>query len=260
MSKIKRKWALVTGASSGLGVDFATILAEHGCNVVLVARREDRLKALADTLKDRHKIETRVIAMDLGTSTAARELYEKTKAEGLEIDVLINNAGFGIHADFMETEWERTAQMLQLNLTTLTELTYLYTKDMLARDFGFNLLVSSIGGFQPTPSYAAYAATKSYVLDFGEALAHELRDTNVGVTVLAPGGTRTEFMEVAGQEIAGIVNLAMMESRRCASIGIKAMLKKKPSVVPGLLNKIATFSVRLAPRRVVPAIAGFVMK
>lgn len=256
MSKLKDKWALVTGASSGLGVDFATILAEQGCNVVLVARREDRLKTLASELESKHGIKARVITSDLGRRESARELYNKIKAEKLEIDVLINNAGFGVHGDFMDTPWERTEQMLQLDLMTLTDLTRLFTADMQARKFGYVLLISSIAAYQPTPTYAVYAAIKAYVLHFGEALSWELRKSGVGVTVLSPGATATEFMDVAGQPDTLLLKLTIMKSRKCAEIGIKAMLKKRQSVVPGILNKMAALGIRGVPRFLQPAISG----
>lgn len=255
MSVLKGKTALVTGASSGLGFDFATILAEQGCNVVLVARREDRLHALADTLRQTHGVQTHVIAMSLSQLGAPQELYDRVRALGLSIDVLINNAAFGVHAPFASVPWERQQELLMLDVVALVHLTKLYLRDMLARDAGYILQVSSIAGYQSTPSYSTYAAAKSFVLRFGEALNYELRHSNVKVSVLSPGATETEFLAVAGQRRTPFLRLSIMGSRPVAEIGIDAMLRGQPSKVAGLLNAVNTWCLRFVPRRLQAALA-----
>ena len=254
------KWALVTGASSGLGADFARELASRGANLVLVARREERLQQVAAELVDEYSVEARVLTADLAAERAAEALYEQVSALGIQVDVLINNAGFGVYGHFVEEDWHEQRAMINLNVETLTGLTRLFSREMASRGFGCVLLVASTGAYQPTPHYAAYAASKSYVLSFGEALNFELKDSPVNVTVLSPGVTRTEFHDVSGQGRDNLyVRLTTMESERVARIGIEAMLKGKPSVVPGFLNKITAWFAQRAPRRMATAAAAWMM-
>jgi uncharacterized protein len=260
MSILKGKTALVTGASSGLGVDFATILAERGCNVVLVARREDRLRKLADELATRHGVKTHVIATSLAPLGSAQALHDRIRGLGLEVDVLVNNAGFGVHGPFTEIPWEREEEMLLLDIVALVHLTKLFVRDMVARKFGYVLQVSSIGAYQPSPTYATYSAAKAFVLSFGEALSYELRATNVKVSVLSPGVTETEFLEVAGQKRTLYQRMSMMPSRPVAEIGIDAMLRGKPSKVAGLMNALTAWSLRFMPRRAQAAMASAAMQ
>jgi short-subunit dehydrogenase len=260
MSVLLGKTALVTGASSGLGVDFATILAERGCNVVLVARREDRLRASADELSTKHGVQTHVIAMSLSELGAPQQLYDRIRALGLTIDVLINNAGFGVHGPFADVPWEREQEMLMLDIVALVHLTKLYVRDMLARDSGYILQVSSIGAYQSTPTYGTYSAAKSFVLSFGEALNYELRKSNVKVSVLSPGVTETEFLEVAGQKRTLFQRMSIMPSRPVAEIGIEAMLRGKPSKVAGVMNALTAWSLRFIPRRTQTAMANAAMQ
>lgn len=260
MSELKGRTALVTGASSGLGVDFATILAERGCNLVLVARREDRLRQLADQLGATHGIQAHVVGMSLSPLGAAQTLYDRIAALGLSIDVLINNAGFGVHGPFVDSRWEKDEEMLLLDVVALTHLTKLYVRDMLTRERGWVLQVSSIGAYQPSPTYAAYSAAKSYVLSFGEALSYELRGSNVKMTVLSPGVTETEFLAVAGQRRTLFQRMSIMPSRPVAEIGIEAMLRGTPSKVAGTMNALTTWSLRFVPRRLQAAMANVAMQ
>lgn len=259
MTDLRGKTALVTGASSGLGVDFATILAERGCHLVLVARREDRLRALANDLAQRHGVQAQAIAMDLAVPGAAQALYDRLAAQKVAIDVLINNAGFGVHGAFLEIPWEREDEMLRLDIVSLVHLTKLFVRDMVARNFGYVLQIASIGAYQPTPTYASYSAAKAFVLSFGEALGYELRHTNVKVSVLSPGVTATEFLAVAGQRHSLFQRLSMMQSRPVAEIGIDAMLRGRPSKVAGAMNALAAWSLRFVPRRLQAAMANFAM-
>ncbi len=254
------KTALVTGASSGLGADFACILAEYGCNVVLVARRADRLAEVQQKIATIRPVNTHVIAMDLSAMGATQALYDRTRELGLTVDVLVNNAGFGIHGNFVDIPWEREHAMLELDIVTLVHLTKLFVQDMVARAFGYVLLVSSIGAYQPSPTYATYSAAKSFVLYFGEALSYELRHTPVKVSVVSPGVTATEFLQVAGQKPTLYQRLLMMPSERVARLGIHALLKGKPSTVPGLLNALPVQLMRLTPRRTAAAIAEVMMR
>lgn len=256
----KQTYALVTGASSGLGVDFAEILAAEGYNIILTARRRERMEALKEELVAKYAVAVEVIEQDLATPTAADELYAKVQERGIVVDVLINNAGYGVYGRFTQIEWGTESKMMQLDMVTLVHLTKLFSKDMVARNTGYILLIASIGAYQPTPTYATYAAAKSFVLSFGEALNYELKNTNVNITVLSPGITATEFLKVSGQEATFYQRMAMMESRPVAEIGIRAMFRGKASIVPGFLNKLSAFSVRFIPRRWQAALAYVLMR
>jgi short-subunit dehydrogenase len=260
MSELNGKTALVTGASSGLGTDFATILAERHCDLVLVARREDRLQKLAGELRERHRVQVHVIALDLAPLGASQQLYDRVRALGVNVDVLVNNAGFGVYGPFVDVPWEREQEMLLLDVVALVHLTKLFVRDMVARNFGYVLQVSSIGAYQPSPTYGTYSAAKAFVLSFGEALSYELRKTNVKVSVLSPGVTETEFLEVAGQQRSLFQRLSIMKSRPVAEIGINAMLAGKPSKVAGAMNALTAWSLRFVPRRMQAAMANAAMQ
>ena len=193
---IRNKTALVTGASSGLGVDFARELAKEGANLILVARREERLKAVQAEIKQEFGVDVDVIPMDLTQPDAPQALYDRLKSGKKPVDVLVNNAGYGLFGMFTELPWEKQKQMLDLDVIALTHLTKLFVPDMVERKFGAVLQVASIAAYQPAPTYASYAGAKSYVLFFSEALDHELRGTGVNVTTVSPGVTATEFLKV----------------------------------------------------------------
>lgn len=249
------RWALVTGASGGLGADFARRLAMRGCNVILVARREDQLLSLGEELTRRYGTQVEIMTMDLTAPDAPQALYDRVQDAGLSVDVLINNAGYGLYGPFMEIPWEREHNMLELDIVTPVHLTKLFVPDMVKRGFGFVLLIASIGAYQPSPLYASYAAAKSFILNFGEALNYELRKTKVRCTVISPGITATEFLKVAGQRSSLYQRLTMMQSEDVARIGIEAMLKGRSSVVPGRLNAVTVWTNRLIPRRLSAAVA-----
>lgn len=254
------KWALVTGASSGLGADFARNLAGRGMNVVLVARRMERLEALAQELRTKHNVETRVIALDLAEPEAPERLYQQAKDLGLEIEALINNAGFGIYGRYIETPWQRLNEMLQVNITAVCHLTRLFAADMVARKSGYILFVASIGAYQPSPAYAAYSAAKSFILFWGEALNYELRPYGVKVTVLSPGVTRTDFLKVSGQQPSPYQRLLMMRSPDVVRIGVDALLRGKTSIVPGALNRFLAWANRFMPRRMAATLSARAME
>jgi short-subunit dehydrogenase len=249
VEELKGKWAVVTGASSGFGVEFATLLAEQHANLVLVARRTEPMEKLARQLRQKHSVEVVIEGMDLSRAGVAAELKSRLDRRGIVIDVLVNNAGYGVYGSFISQPWQKTTDMLQLNMVTVTELCHVFANDMVKRRAGHILLISSILGYQATPAFAAYAGTKAYVLLFGEALHAELKQYGVAVTVLSPGIASTSFVEVSGQTVNLALRMMMMKPRPVAKIGILAMLNRRSSVVAGILNKIAVFSMRFTPRR-----------
>jgi short-subunit dehydrogenase len=260
VANLKGQWVLITGASSGFGVDYAHIFAKKQANLILTARRTAELQQLADTIRETYGVEVLVEPCDLSRWEGPRDLYEGIKKQGIEVEVLINNAGYGIYGDFTGTPWEKLDAMLRVDVMALTQLTSLYVQDMKRRDSGHILLVASIAAYQPSPTYAAYAAAKSYVLNLGEALNYELRKTRVKVSVLCPGVTATEFLQVAGQKVNFYQRLAMMRSRPVAELGVKALFKGIGSVVPGLMNKVSVVMTKLTPRWLQTRIVYLLMK
>lgn len=260
MKDLTGQWALVTGASSGFGVDFAHLLAARGANLVLASRSVEPMERLAVELQGRHGIHTQVIGIDLARPGVGIELRDRLASAGIAIDILINNAGYGVYGDFLSQPVERTLDMMQLNMLSLTELTHAFAEGMAARGSGKILLVASIGGYQATPTYAAYSASKAYVLLFGEALHEELKGRGVTVTVLSPGITATRFLDVSGQKATLYQRLVMMQSRPVARLGLKALYSGRASIVPGWLNAVTAWSNRLMPRMVQRRVAYALMK
>ncbi len=258
---LKNKWALVTGASSGMGADFARVLASVGCHLILVARRQERLEALREEVGAKYGVSVKVIPMDLFLPESPQQLYDQLKAEGMVVDVLINNAGLGIYGKFLEVDWKRTEQMLQINMMAVAHLTWLFAQDMVSRNFGYILEMASNGAYQPSPLYAAYSASKSFVLSFSEALNYELRGTNVKCTALSPGITVTEFHQVAGQKAGSLYyRLTQTNSMTVAKRGVKALLAGRPSLVPSWPVALMAWSNRLVPRRLSTALAAWLMR
>lgn len=253
-------WALITGASSGLGSDFARQLAAAGKQLVLTARRQELLDQLAAELRQQYGVRVEVLPLDLGQRNAPTLLCEQLKAKQIDVDILINNAGFGVYGNFLETPWERVEAMLELDILSLVQLTRLLAAPMVARGRGHILQVASIGAYQPCPTYAAYGAAKAFVLHFGEALNHELRGTGVNCTVLSPGVTATEFFAVSGQQQTTYQKIMMMDSPTVVRIGLKSLFKGVPSVVPGLGNKLGVWGLRLMTRPFATAVAALTMK
>lgn len=244
----QRRWALVTGASSGLGVDFATQLAQAGWNLVITARRRDRLDALAERLTRDCGAQVIVIDGDLGVP-GFRDALIAQATGGRQLQMVINNAGFGVQGAFVEVDWGRWSELMNLNMLALTHLSLEFARHMRAHGLPSHLVnVASVGAFQPVPSFAVYAATKSYVRDFSEALAIEQAGTNLAVTCVCPGGTRTEFMETAGLRLNKLVESSLQSSEACVREALGAVHRGKRLVVTGLLNKIMTFMTRLVPR------------
>lgn len=246
------KTALITGASSGLGKEFARIFAREGNNVVITARSKEKLESLAKEIQSEYGIEATVIPVDLGNMDEVQELYETIKNKGITIDYLVNNAGFGMYELFHEADYARQEQMIQLNITALTKLCHLYINEMKKQGSGRILNVASTAAFQPGPTMAVYYATKAYVLHFSEAIANELKDSNITVTTLCPGATKTEFMDVADLHESRLVKGRKLPSaKEVSEYGYKKMMKGKLTVIPGLMNKIGANSVRFMPRKMV---------
>ena len=242
--------ALITGASSGIGEELARLFAADGYRLVLVARSTDKLNELAREFLNAFKTETRVISADLGRPGAAAEIV--AQLDGAPVDVLVNNAGFGLFGAFAETPLDKELNMIQLNVVALTHLTKLLLPAMLARKSGRVLNVASTAAFQPGPLMAVYYATKAFVLSLSEALAEELRGTGVTVTCLCPGVTKTEFQQVAGVEDLTLnVGPLAMSAQAVAEAAYAGMAKGKRLVVPGVHNKIGAQSVRVSPRGLV---------
>ncbi len=260
MNRSAGKWALVTGASSGLGLEFADLLAEQKVNLVLAARRQEPMEKLASDLRGKYGVEVLVEVIDLASPGAASRLKSSLDARSVAIDILLNNAGYGLHGDFLETPIERTADMIQLDITAVTELTYLFGCDMAKRGSGHILLLASLLAFQAVPGYAVYAAAKAYVLALGEALHDELRPHGVIVTTLCPGHTATGFDAAAGATASALLRFLTMKPRPVAASGIRALLQGKAMVVAGLANKMAAFSNRLMPRSMQRATMKGVMR
>jgi short-subunit dehydrogenase len=256
----KGRTALVTGASSGLGADFARHLAADGANVVLVARRAGPMEALARELRDRHRVAAHVVPMDLAASGAPAALLEDVKRRGLEIDVLVNNAGFGLYGEYLAIDARREREMMEIDVLVPLELTRLFGAEMVRRRRGWVLLVSSVGAYQPSPLYATYSAAKAFILSWGEALAYEWRGKGVKVSVVSPGITATSFLDVAGQKATAYQRLVVMDSTKVTRIALRALARGKPSVVPGVVNKATIFSNRLMPRAWMPPIVYRLMK
>ncbi len=247
MSELKT--ALITGASSGIGASLARQLAARKLDCVLTARRTDRLEALAKELQAAHGVRTLVVTSDLGTGSGPEKLIADVARAGFAVDVLINNAGFGVHGTFIEQPADRVRQMVELNLVSLTTLTQHYAKEMVSRGRGRILQVSSIGAFQPSPLYAVYSATKAYVLSFSEAVNYELKGTGVSITTVCPGLTATEFHEVAEHPKPKWMKVITMTADEVASASIAALDRGQAVLTPGLANKITALFPRLIPPR-----------
>jgi len=246
-----KKVALVTGASAGLGVDFARQLSKRGHRLALVARRKERLEELARELGN-----ARAVAIDLSKKDAAAKLLADLESNGETVDLLVNNAGFGLIGRFAELDAKRERQMIDLNVGALTELCRAVAPGMIARKSGGIINVASTAAFQAGPKMAVYFATKAFVLSLTEALHEELKPHGIKVSCLCPGPTRTEFGEVAGFGGNGMFDRVAMESPEVVTAGLEGLDSNKAVVIPGLVNKIGAAATRFAPRATVRKIAG----
>ena len=251
-SVLAGKTALVTGASSGLGTDFARELGRLGCNVVIVARREDLLKHLQQELTGKFGINVTVVTLDLSTAEAPQALYDLLKQQNVQVDVLINNAGFGLFGLFAETSLDVELRMIQVNVTALTELTKRFAVPMLARRNGRIMNVASTAAFFPGPLMSVYYATKAYVLSFTEALANEFQGTGVTVTALCPGPTASGFQAAADLQASKLVaGKTLPTSAGVARFGWDAMMQGQVVAVHGGRNRAIVEMTRAFPRSVI---------
>jgi short-subunit dehydrogenase len=250
------KTALITGASSGLGLELAQLFAADKHDVVLVARRREQLEALATRLAAERGVVAGVIAADLADSGAPQRIVDELKRRGLEIEFLVNNAGFGTTGRFVERDLLRELAMVQVNVASLVHLTGLLVPAMVARGSGRILNLGSTAGFQPGAYMSVYYATKAFVNSFTEALAVELRGTGVTATVSCPGATATEFGKIAGNDLTALFRKGGMNAQQVAAHAYRAMMAGKVMVVPGTRNKILIQSQRLVPRAVTRAVAA----
>ena len=252
--------ALITGASNGIGLELARVHASKGDNLVLVARSVAKLEELKSTLEKQYKISVYVIGKDLSEQNAAQEVYDETKKQNIQVDYLINNAGFGDFGMFAETDWNKELQMINLNITTLTHFTKLFLKDMVQRKSGKIMNVASTAAFQSGPLMAVYFATKAYVLSFSEAVDNEVRDKGVTITTLCPGATESGFQTAASMDENSLFkNKKIPSSKDVAEYGYESMMKGKTIAIHGILNSIMANAIRFVPRSVAVKITRKIM-
>lgn len=260
MAEKSGHWALVTGATGGLGRAFAQGLARRGYNLVLTARKTEALDSLGAELIASHGINVVTESCDLAVPGAVTALKEAIDARGIAVETLINNAGLGLHGRFVQKPAEQELAMVDVNVRALTELAHVFAADMAKRGGGHILLVASTAAFQPIPGYAVYAASKAYVLSLGHALNAELARSKVTVSVVSPGPTETAFWNRAGHKVNGMVASVMMQAETVAETGIQALYSGKASTVPGWTNRLVAFSSRLLPRSLLARGAAAIMK
>jgi uncharacterized protein len=240
--------AIITGASSGIGLELAKLMASKGHDLILVARREEELNKLAEELKS-HNRTIWVYPADLSLTNAANDLFRWTKSKNIYPEILVNNAGFGDLANFSQSDLSKIQEMIRLNILALTELTWYFLPEMIQRKKGYILNLGSTASFIPGPGMAVYHATKAFVLSFGESLREELRGTGVSVTTLCPGPTQSGFQEKANMQNAWLFNQATLpDSKEVASLGYKSMMGRKSISVHGFANKMIPLMTRIFPR------------
>jgi len=249
----REQWALITGASAGIGAALARELAASRANLVLTARRQERLDALASELRSRHGITVEVCRSDLSAAEGPEALFAFTQAKGIELALLVNNAGFGAYGELDEVPLERLSEMVTVNVAAVVKLTRLYLPGMLRRGRGDILIVASTAAFQPVPYMSTYAATKAFDLMFAQGLAEEVRGRGVRVCALCPGTTQSEFAQIAGRRSS---MRAGESAEKVARVGLAALATGRSAVISGVANKLGVASQRLAPRALVARITG----
>lgn len=253
------KRVLITGASSGLGYEMAKVFAKNSHSLVLVARREDRLRELAAQLKRNFNVEVYVIAKDLSQKNAALEIYEELRVAGIGVKMLVNNAGFGDHGDFSTSNLVVQDHMIQVNVNALVALTRLFLPEMIEHQYGGILNVASIAGFQPGPYMSVYYATKAFVVSFSDALSYELNGTGVWVTTLCPGPTKTEF-EATAKASKLFEKFQVAKAEDVALIAYKSFMSRKGIVVAGAVNRIMTILQKFSPRWILKKVIANVQR
>jgi uncharacterized protein len=254
MNQWQGKWALITGASAGIGMALARELAAGGTNLILTARRRDRLAGLAGELSTKHDIRTLVCVADLAQPLGPQEVFSFTESKNIAVDLLVNNAGFGAYGEFRKVRLDRFLAMVQVNVSAVVHLTHLYLPGMIDRKSGDILILSSTAAFQAVPYITTYAATKAFDLQFAEGLAEEVRQYGIRVCALCPGSTESEFLEVAGQRHH--TRRPQEKARKVARVGLKALAAGKSSVISGFTNWLGAETGRFVPRQMVAHIAG----
>ncbi len=263
---IQRQTALITGASSGIGYELAHIFAKRGYDLLLVSRNVSKLEALSAELEKNNGVSVTILPADLSRPGSAALVFEETARRNLDVDVLVNNAGVGLAGEHVEQDIRRVTDLIQINTTTPTELCLLFGAQMKKKKSGYILNVASTAAYQPVPYTAVYGGSKSFLLNFSEALAMELKDYNVGVTCLSPGPTDTDFFAALGVE--GLTQKERgfwakknrMPSHEVAEIGVSALFSKKISQIAGGLNALIAFMNRLAPRKVSANVSKILMR
>ena len=249
------EYALITGASGGIGLELSYLCAEDGYNLILIARSEDKLKDISDEITGNYDVDVKIICKDLSDPSSAKEIYERVHGEQLDVSILINNAGFGGTGSFAETDLKNELEMMQVNMVSLVELTKYFLPVMITEKHGKIMNVASTAAFVPGPFMSIYYATKAFVLSFSEALANELKGTGVTVTALCPGPTYTDFQKRANVETARLFRHNVMDARKVALTGYRGLMKGKSVVIPGVFNKLMIQSSRFAPRKTLTAIS-----
>ncbi len=253
--------ALVTGATGGIGTEFCNILAAQGYDLVLVSRSEDKLVELSQRLERSYGIAAPIFPCDLSDPDAADLLYRSLVEQGITVNILVNNAGFGDQGAFLDSNWARQEEMIKLNILALMRLAYLFGNDMRTRGFGRILNVASVAAFTAGPYMPVYFASKAFVLSFSQALGEELRGSGVTVTTLCPGTTATGFWGAAGMDASNVFSLMGAQSpRSVAELGVRALMAGKPVAIHSVPSKLANIAARLVPRRVSTWVCGQVLK
>lgn len=263
MTDHKDRYALITGASSGIGYEFANLLAKDGMNLIITSRNETRLKEVKTEIENKYQIRVKVLPKDLSNPKAPSEIFFELEKEGITVDILVNNAGFNVYGMFSETNLQKELEMIQVHITSLTHLTKLFLKKMLENKTGKILNVASIAAFPPGPLVSVHFASRAYVLHFSEALANELQGTGVSVTCLCPGPTESAFYKRANMRNVRLATgkpIRLMDARTVAEVGYKALKKGKTVAIPGFRNKLLALFARFAPRKVVTKIVRWLME
>jgi hypothetical protein len=248
MSAANCETVLITGASSGIGLELAKCFAADGSRLILVARSKEALEKLAEELRRENKIEAIVLTADLSLPETSKRIFRELSAQKISVDVLVNNAGFGLHDSFVKLPLQRQLEIIQVNVTALTELTGLFLPGMIGRKRGGILNVGSVAGFLPGPNMTVYYATKAFVLSFTEALAEELEGTGVTVSAFCPGGTETNFSRIAREGKSRISKTKKMPAEQAARYGHRAFRKNRVVTIPGFQNRFMVFLTRFLPR------------
>ncbi len=256
-----KRTALITGASSGLGEKFAEIFAKDGYNLVLVARNTYKLNQQKRFLEKKYGVKVKIFIQDLSQQNSAKKVFDFTQQNGIHIDILVNNAGFGDLSRFDSCDIQKQVDMINLNITTLVQLTYFYLKPMQDNGYGKIMNIASIAGFASGPLMSVYYASKAFVLHFSEAIATELKDTPVTVTTVCPGPVKTEFFNRAGFKNQKYFNIFSKDcGKKVCEYAYTEMLKGKTVVVPGIINKIGVTACKFAPREITKNVVYMVQK